>query len=1212
MKHLRCPGHHGRRLFSTAMLIGAIASLPAAPDASAATRDWIAGAPGGVYSDGASWAGGAVPSTADTARFNIPGIYQAVFFDFTGDRSLSELEVLQGRPVFALGAGTVNDPFLLSPTAVTVASGATLAFSGGVELTTFNFDVAGTFEVGDFVPGSSTADKTITINDANVSLQDGALIRLLGGTDATFTGGLNTLINTQSALLVDDSTLHTGTSNTVNSSWGSNGGHFDLDIVNGSTATFNNSTIFMGADDGSVNALVSGGSTVTSNSLNLGAASSFSPGESVLVNVTGAGSTWTQNGASTLTIGSTSASGSSSLILSDQGVFNTGTGLTTINRSGTLNLNTDGTTGGVFNAGGNVFVVGGTVNSVEANGVSSRRLNLAAGTTLTASANAQLVFTGDYEVEDETVSLTDGADWSVTLGLLVGIGTGGVGTVTVDGPGTTLTAGGSLSAVGFSGGSGGLTFSNNASATFTSLLIGASNGGTGSTTVESGADLTVNGGLQIGSLTSDSGSLTVTGSGSTAAQAGNTDLRLGNAQSRPGTINVFDNAVFTTGTGDITIDPSGTLNLNTDGTSGGVFNANGNVNVVGGTINSVQSFFSPNVLNLAAGKTLTASDNAQLVFTGDYRVVNGTTFNITDGADWSLTRHLDIGSTTDGSVVVDGAGSTLAVGGFESTFGFDATGSLTLLNEATATFDSEVSIRTGTANIESGADLILNSGLSVGGNSTLSVTGGGSTVTQNGNRAIFVGTTLGTGTITVSDTAVFTTGTSFMQINANGTLVLDNGGTFNANGNVTVDGGTIDEQAGGDFNLADNLALSVLDDGQVSLTSGFASQGSTININRGGDLTSSTFFNIARNATVTVDGVGSTFTTNTANATLLNWGSFGNENARLIVRNGGAATLNANLNLGFGNNGTQDATIEVQSGGTLVMNGQARVGMGLTGDGTLNVDGAGSTATVTGSNVMNIGDNGAGATGTGTVNLTNGGTLTSPTVNVNTTGVVNLTGGNLVAGTINHTNGGGFSFTGGTLAVDTFNGTLTQDGGTLAPGNSPGTTTITGGYNLTAGSLEIEIGGTIAGTEYDRVEVAGFATLEGTLDVSLINGFTPSLGDSFGFLMASGGFDNSFSTLNLPDLSSQSLDWELNPGGATIFLEVVAALDGDFDADGDIDGADFLTWQRNPTIGLLSDWQANYGTSTPPLSISSTVPEPSAILLLAIMAPMMFGRRKRK
>jgi hypothetical protein len=39
------------------------------------------------------------------------------------------------------------------------------------------------------------------------------------------------------------------------------------------------------------------------------------------------------------------------------------------------------------------------------------------------------------------------------------------------------------------------------------------------------------------------------------------------------------------------------------------------------------------------------------------------------------------------------------------------------------------------------------------------------------------------------------------------------------------------------------------------------------------------------------------------------------------------------------------------------------------------------------------------------------------------------------------------------------------------------------------------------------------------------------------------------------------------------------ALAGDFDADNDVDGRDFLLWQRDTTIGNLADWQTNYGQS---------------------------------
>jgi len=232
------------------------------------------------------------------------------------------------------------------------------------------------------------------------------------------------------------------------------------------------------------------------------------------------------------------------------------------------------------------------------------------------------------------------------------------------------------------------------------------------------------------------------------------------------------------------------------------------------------------------------------------------------------------------------------------------------------------------------------------------------------------------------------------------------------------------------------------------------------------------------------------------------------------------------------------------------------------------------------------GDNADGLTNHGNLNLINTtieGDVHSPAGSTITVGGGVVFNG-LVSGGGNFPGAGGVTFNGG-----------------YAPGDSPAQVSLGGDLTLSdTNTLYIELGGTTAGVEYDRVEVDGFAMLEGTLDVSLINGFTPALGNNFGFLMASGGFDTSFSSLNLPDLSAQGLDWQLNPSGATLFLEVVAALDGDFDGDGDIDGADFLTWQRNPSVGNLADWQAGYGSATGSSSASSTaVPEPSSMLLAA-------------
>ena len=63
-------------------------------------------------------------------------------------------------------------------------------------------------------------------------------------------------------------------------------------------------------------------------------------------------------------------------------------------------------------------------------------------------------------------------------------------------------------------------------------------------------------------------------------------------------------------------------------------------------------------------------------------------------------------------------------------------------------------------------------------------------------------------------------------------------------------------------------------------------------------------------------------------------------------------------------------------------------------------------------------------------------------------------------------------------------------------------------------------------------------------------------GDSFQFLSAAGGVSGQFDTLNLPTLSGD-LQWELAYGANDVTLSVMGGmLDGDFDDDGDLDGAD--------------------------------------------------------
>lgn len=72
-------------------------------------------------------------------------------------------------------------------------------------------------------------------------------------------------------------------------------------------------------------------------------------------------------------------------------------------------------------------------------------------------------------------------------------------------------------------------------------------------------------------------------------------------------------------------------------------------------------------------------------------------------------------------------------------------------------------------------------------------------------------------------------------------------------------------------------------------------------------------------------------------------------------------------------------------------------------------------------------------------------------------------------------------------------------------------------------------------------------------------------------------------------------------------------VQGDFDSDGDVDGADFLAWQRgnSPTplsASDLADWQTGYGGGS--LTVANVaVPEPKSVCLLATVSVLGLRRR---
>ncbi|MDZ4657971.1 MAG: aspartyl protease family protein [Bythopirellula sp.] len=185
----------------------------------------------------------------------------------------------------------------------------------------------------------------------------------------------------------------------------------------------------------------------------------------------------------------------------------------------------------------------------------------------------------------------------------------------------------------------------------------------------------------------------------------------------------------------------------------------------------------------------------------------------------------------------------------------------------------------------------------------------------------------------------------------------------------------------------------------------------------------------------------------------------------------------------------------------------------------------------------------------------------------------------------------------GTVFVGTgpINGVVRNLGGRVEPGSTIGKLSITGDFsNLDAGTLAIQLGGTTAITQYDVLAMSRFAFLDGTLEVSLANGFVPAVGNMFTFLTtAADGVFGEFENLLLP----AGFQWDVDYLASSVVLKVLGLGTAcDFDGDGDVDGRDFLAWQRNPSVGNLADWQANYNNGS--LSALAAVPEPSALVLV--------------
>ena len=342
--------------------------------------------------------------------------------------------------------------------------------------------------------------------------------------------------------------------------------------------------------------------------------------------------------------------------------------------------------------------------------------------------------------------------------------------------------------------------------------------------------------------------------------------------------------------------------------------------------------------------------------------------------------------------------------------------------------------------------------------------------------------------------------------------------------------------------------------------------------------------------------------------------------------------------LAVGGSGTGMLTIE--AGGS-VSNTSGFIGLFIGSIGTATIMGNGSHWAMSGrlsiGGDADMGING----GTGTLNIQPGGTVdvAEDTV-LFPNGLVRLQGGTM-ATTDFDLQGGEFQWTSGTLHVGVYNGNLVNSGGTLAPGQSAGGTTIFGDYTQQTGAtLEIEIGGTATATQHDFVDVNGAVLLGGSLELALIDDFLPSP-------------DNEFIVFNADDLSGffrnagngQRVDTTDGLGSFLVHYgptsafnpnQIVltdfepanaAGLPGDYNQNCVVDAADYTVWRDhlgqmftlpnedpNSTPGQVTAedydfWKTRFGQSTGNSAPATAVSEPACSVPLITIGLALFLHR---
>ena len=653
-------------------------------------------------------------------------------------------------------------------------------------------------------------------------------------------------------------------------------------------------------------------------------------------------------------------------------------------------------------------------------------------------------------------------------------------------------------------GTGGMLVKNGAG----TLTLSGTNSYTGSTTVNDGGTLSLASGT---SLTSD------------VTLNDLSTLQFNNAASLP-----FSNGIAGTG-GKLVKNGAGTLTLSGTNTYTGSTTVND-----GGTLSLASGATLTSNVTLNDSSTLQFNNAGSLSFsygiagTGGKLISNGTGTLTLSGNHFSYT-----GTTTVNN------GGTLSLAS-DATL----TSNVTLNNSSTLQFDN-------TDSLPFSNDIAGNGNLVKNRVGTLTLSG---TNTYTGSTTVNRGTlSLASGTSLTSDVTLYNSSTlqfnnagplsfSYGIAGTDGKLVKNGVGKLTLSGNVftyagstTVNGGTLDFFSGASI---DSNTI-VNDTGTLLITAnGSIGSGKTVTLNSGGKIS----FNTSQVSPITfsnaISGVGNLETTGPETLELS--GNNFTYTGSTTVNNGGTlslisgatltsdVTLNDSSTLQFNNAGSLSfSNAIIGSGGNLIKRGAGKLTLSGTNtyDGSTTVYDGGTLSLASGTTLasdvtlnnlsilqFNNDDpltfsktiEGTGGKlykyGSGTLTFTTAQTYTGKTYIYN--GALALASGSSLDSNVNVG-----SASGGTLkGVGTINNNVVVlANGTVHPGNSIGTLTITGDYT-TSGVTEIEIdpNGTCS-----KLVVNGSVALGGELLIDVPSGFY-SAGTSYEIISAQTGLTGNF------------------------------------------------------------------------------------------------------